>query len=47
MTNSPKRRIGLIGYNLEIVENVPLTAVKSHLQSKSTNESIATQDGLK
>ncbi len=24
LTNSPKKRIGLIGYGLEIVENVPI-----------------------
>ena len=24
MTNNPKKRIGLIGYGLEIVDNVPL-----------------------
>ncbi|MCH2045351.1 MAG: 3,4-dihydroxy-2-butanone-4-phosphate synthase [Saprospiraceae bacterium] len=35
LTNSPKRRIGLIGYGLEIVENVPI-------QNKWTEETIAT-----
>jgi 3,4-dihydroxy 2-butanone 4-phosphate synthase/GTP cyclohydrolase II len=24
MTNNPKKRVGLIGYNLEIIENVPI-----------------------
>jgi 3,4-dihydroxy 2-butanone 4-phosphate synthase / GTP cyclohydrolase II len=24
MTNNPKKRVGLIGYGLEIVENVPI-----------------------
>jgi 3,4-dihydroxy 2-butanone 4-phosphate synthase/GTP cyclohydrolase II len=24
MTNNPKKRVGLIGYGLEIVENIPI-----------------------
>ena len=24
MTNNPKKRVGLIGYNLEIIENIPI-----------------------
>lgn len=28
LTNNPRRRIGLIGYDLEIIENVPLTLKK-------------------
>ena len=26
MTNNPKKRVGLIGYGLEIVENIPIEA---------------------
>ncbi|MFK7797603.1 MAG: 3,4-dihydroxy-2-butanone-4-phosphate synthase [Aureispira sp.] len=41
MTNNPTRRIGLIGYDLEIVENVPLTSVQGHLHRKVADNSIA------
>ena len=39
MTNNPKKRVGLIGYGLEIVDNVPIeikpnTHNKKYLQSK-------------
>ena len=33
ITNNPKKRVGLIGYGLEIVENVPL-----HTEPNSHNE---------
>jgi 3,4-dihydroxy 2-butanone 4-phosphate synthase/GTP cyclohydrolase II len=32
MTNNPKKRAGLIGYGLEIVENVPLE-IKSNIHN--------------
>jgi 3,4-dihydroxy 2-butanone 4-phosphate synthase/GTP cyclohydrolase II len=32
MTNNPKKRAGLIGYGLEIVENVPIE-IKSNLHN--------------
>lgn len=35
MTNNPKRRIGLIGYGLEIVENVPLK-LRADIQEDTT-----------
>lgn len=41
MTNNPTRRIGLIGYDLEIVENVPLTSVQGRLHRKVADNSIA------
>lgn len=39
MSNNPKKRVGLIGYGLEIIENVPIEAVpnkhnKKYLESK-------------
>lgn len=39
MTNNPKKRVGLIGYGLEIVENIPITVNpnqhnKKYLQTK-------------
>ncbi len=39
MTNNPKKRVGLIGYGLEIVDNVPIeiapnTHNKKYLQDK-------------
>jgi 3,4-dihydroxy 2-butanone 4-phosphate synthase/GTP cyclohydrolase II len=40
MTNNPIRRIGLIGYDLEIVENVPLTSVQGRLHRKVVNDSV-------
>ncbi len=46
MTNNPQRRIGLIGYNLEIVENVPLTSVQGR-RSQPIDNTIAAQDGIK
>ncbi|MGH1336479.1 MAG: 3,4-dihydroxy-2-butanone-4-phosphate synthase [Aureispira sp.] len=47
MTNSPKRRIGLIGYNLEIVENVPLTTVQGRMRKKIANNAVTAQEGIK
>jgi 3,4-dihydroxy 2-butanone 4-phosphate synthase/GTP cyclohydrolase II len=39
LTNNPKKRVGLIGYGLEIVENIPLAVVpnphnEKYLQTK-------------
>ena len=39
MTNNPKKRVGLIGYGLEIVENVPIESCpnphnEKYLQTK-------------
>ena len=39
MTNNPKKRVGLIGYGLEIVENIPIEVNanphnKKYLQAK-------------
>jgi 3,4-dihydroxy 2-butanone 4-phosphate synthase/GTP cyclohydrolase II len=33
LTNNPKKRVGLIGYGLEIVENIPL-----HIDPNPHNE---------
>ena len=41
MTNNPTRRIGLIGYDLEIVENVPLTSVQGRFHKKVADNSVA------
>jgi 3,4-dihydroxy 2-butanone 4-phosphate synthase/GTP cyclohydrolase II len=30
MTNNPKKRVGLMGYGLEIVENIPLEIESNH-----------------
>ncbi|HRF19539.1 MAG TPA: GTP cyclohydrolase II, partial [Chitinophagaceae bacterium] len=34
MTNNPKKRVGLIGYGLEIVENVPIEACPNPYNEK-------------
>lgn len=47
MTNNPTRRIGLIGYDLEIVENVPLTAVQGHLRQKTGENTVVGQENIK
>lgn len=47
MTNNPTRRIGLIGYDLEIVENVPLTAVQGHLRQKTGEKAKPVQENIK
>lgn len=47
MTNNPTRRIGLIGYDLEIVENVPLTAVQGRLRKKTGEKVAPVQENIK
>lgn len=37
MSNNPKKRIGLIGYGLEIVENVPITSVPNQYNERYLN----------
>lgn len=34
MTNNPKKRVGLIGYGLEVVENVPIEAIPNPYNEK-------------
>ena len=34
MTNNPKKRAGLIGYGLEIIENVSITTVPNQFNKK-------------
>ena len=34
ITNNPKKRVGLMGYNLEIVENVPIEIASNPHNSK-------------